>query len=74
MVREKKNEGIVSSRKRKLKSDLCEEKGKLSSAKKKLSDTQFELIKLQSKYILREASEEKLQKDVNKELQNKTHC
>ena len=65
-----KNEGIVSPRKRKLKTDLCEEKRKLSSAKKKLSDTQFELIKVQNKYILKEASEEKLQKDLNKELQN----
>ena len=45
IVREKKNEGVVSPRKRKLKSDLCEEKRKLSSAKKKFSDTQFELKK-----------------------------
>ena len=35
-----------------------------------MSDTQFELIKVQNKYILKEASEEKLQKDLNKELQN----
>ena len=52
------------------KSDLCEEKSKLSSAKKKFSDTQLELIKMQNKYILKEASEEKLQKDLNRELQN----
>ena len=45
IVWEKKNEGVVSPRKRKLKSDLCEEKRKLSSAKKKFSDTQFELKK-----------------------------
>ena len=60
IVREKKNEGIVSLRKRKLKSDLYEEKRKLSSAKKTLSDTKFELKKIQNKYILKEASEEKL--------------
>ena len=65
IVREKKNEGIVS------KSDLCEEKRTLSSAKKKLSDTQFDLIKVQNKNILKDASEEKLQKDLNKELQNR---
>ena len=72
IVREKKNEGIVSPTKRKLNSDLCEEKRKLSSAKKKLSDTQFELIKVQNKYILKETLEEKLQKDLNKELQSTT--
>ena len=38
IVREK-NRVIVSPRKRKLKADLCEEKRKLSSTKKKLSDT-----------------------------------
>ena len=43
----------------------------LSSAKKKLSDTQFDLIKVQNKNILKDASEEKLQKDLNKELQNR---
>ena len=42
-----KNEGAVSPRKRKLKSDLCN-----------------------NKYILKEASEEKLQKDLNREVQN----
>ena len=57
IVREKKTEGIVSPRKRKLKTDLCEEKRKLSSAKKKLSDTQFELVKVQNDYILKKASE-----------------
>ena len=46
IVREK-NEGAVSPRKRKLKSDLCN-----------------------NKYILKEASEEKLQKDLNREVQN----
>ena len=70
IVREKNNDGVVSSRKRKLKSDLCKEKRKLSSAKNKLSDTQFELIKVQNKYILKEASEEKLQKDLNREHQS----
>ena len=35
VIKEMKNEGIVSPRKRKLKSDLCEGKRKLSSAKKK---------------------------------------
>ena len=70
IVKEKKNEGVVSSRKMKSKSDLCEEKSKLSSTKKKFSDTQFELIKVQNKYILKEASEEKLQKDLNREFQN----
>ena len=69
-VREKKIEGAVSPRKKKLKSDLCEEKGKLSSANKKLSDTQFELMKVQNEYILKEAFEEKLQKDLNRELQS----
>ena len=70
IVKEKKNEGVVSSRKMKSKSDLCKEKSKLSSTKKKFSDTQFELIKVQNKYILKEASEEKLQKDLNREFQN----
>ena len=70
IVWEKKNEGVVSPRKRKLKSDLCEEKRKLSSAKKKFSDTQFELKKIQNKHILKEASEENLQNGRNRELQN----
>ena len=42
----------------------------LSSAKKKLSDTQFELVKVQNDYILKKASEEKLEEDLDKELQN----
>ena len=46
IVREK-NEGAASPRKRKLKSDLCN-----------------------NKYILKEASEEKLQKDLNREHQS----
>ena len=71
IVREKKKEGDFSPRKRKLKSDLCKEKRKLSSAKKELSDTQFELIKVQNKYILKEASRAKLRKDLSTELQNK---
>ena len=70
IIKEKKNEGVVSPRKMRSKSDLCEEKSKLSLAKKKFSDTQLELIKMQNKYILKEASEEKLQKDLNRELQN----
>ena len=70
MLEKKKNKGIVSPRKRKLKTDLCEEKRKLSSAEKKLSDTQFELVKVQNNYILKKASEEKLQQDLNKELRN----
>ena len=70
LLGKRKKERIVSPRKGKLKSDLCEEKGKLSSTKKKLSDTQFELIKIQNNYILKEASGEKLQKDLNRELQN----
>ena len=52
VVGEKKNEGVASPRKRKLRSNLCEEKRELSSSKKKLSDTQFELMKLQNKYML----------------------
>ena len=36
-----------------------------------MSDTQFDLIKVQNKNILKEALGEKLQKDLNKELQNR---
>ena len=35
-----------------------------------MSDTQFDLMKVQNKYIFKEASEEKLQKDLNRELRN----
>ena len=35
-----------------------------------MSDTQFDLMKVQNKYISKEASEEKLQKDLNRELRN----
>ena len=35
-----------------------------------MSDTQFDLMKVQNKYNFKEASEEKLQKDLNRELQN----
>ena len=35
-----------------------------------MSDTQFELVKVQNDYILKKASEEKFQEDLNKELQN----
>ena len=36
-----------------------------------MSDAQFELVKVQNDYILKKASEEKLQEDLDKELQNK---
>ena len=35
-----------------------------------MSDTQFELVKVQNAYILKKAPEEKLQEDLNKELRN----
>ena len=76
MAREKKNEGIVSPRKRKLKVDLCEEKGKLSSAKKKLLDIQFELIKVQNKYIFEGSIRGKIAKgpEQGASKHSKTHC
>ena len=55
IIREKKNKGVFSPSKRKVRY-FVKKKKKISLAKKKLSDSQFELMKVQNKYILKEAS------------------
>ena len=53
-------------------------KGKEScpQQRRNLSDRQFERMKAQNKYILKEPSQEKLQENLNRKLEKhgKTHC